>query len=164
MPRPVGAFTRKLDANWRLAMPEQLLKAYPRELVLCRGLHHSIRIYKTEKWDDFDAGLKRLNLNNPRHEKYARFFRSLAQTIELDTNNRFRFSDPLMQWARLDDSKRNVVITDMGDYLECWEEGWWTELSEAEAEEVPEIAQEIYGGATTDSHEHGLDPTQAGLG
>ncbi|NSW58051.1 MAG: hypothetical protein HPY44_18760 [Armatimonadetes bacterium] len=164
MSEPVGAFSRKLDTNWRVAMPEPLLDIYPRKLVLCRGFDRSIRIYRTDKWEKFEAELQKLNLNNPKHAKYARFFRSMAQTIQLDTNNRFRFSDPLMQWAGLGENNRNVVIYDAGEYLECWEEEWWIQFSRAEAEEIKELAQEIYGGAPATSHEQGIDPTQAGPG
>ena len=164
MSDPLGAFSRKLDTNWRVALPDPLLDVYPRKLILCPGLDRSIRIYRSDKWDEFERDLKKLNRNNPRHAEYIRFFRSMAQTITLDTNNRFRFSDPLMKWAGLGEDNRNVVIFDSVDYLEAWEEERWDKYMEAQSEQIKELALSIYGDLTGSGDEHAAGEAPAGTG
>lgn len=137
-------FYRKIDANSRGSMPEPILDVYPRTYVFCNGFAHSGRAYAPKEWDRFKADLAKLNANHPDHAKYIRFFRGSAQTVKLDSNNRFRFPEGVMKWMGLSDEKREYVVYDAGAFLEFHEAGEWLERLEADAAALEDIAREIH--------------------
>lgn len=145
MSEPLGAFIRKLDTNWRLAMPEPLLEAYPRKLILTPGFDNCVRGYAPKQWDKFDATLQELNPNDPDEGDFVRFFRALATPVTLDGNDRFRFSDALMNWMGVDRNSREVMVFDVGSHLEFWELEHWNRFMGERAPDLRRLARGIFG-------------------
>lgn len=145
MSEPLGAFIRKLDTNWRLAMPEQLLEAYPRKLILTPGFDNCVRGYAPKQWDQFDTMLQKLNPNVPDEGDFMRFFRAMATPVTLDGNDRFRFSEALMNWMGVDRNNREIMVFDMGSHLEFWELDHWNRFMQDKSSSLRELARGIFG-------------------
>ncbi len=144
MSEPAGAEIRKLDSGNRFTVPDAFLENYPRKLVLCPGFDNSVRAYSTKQWDDFDVVLRELNPNDPDDGDILRFFRALTTTVTLDSNNRFRFTEALMNWAKIDDEHRDVQVYDAGEYLEFWEVGTWDRFMTEKSASMKELARRVF--------------------
>ncbi len=155
---PLGAFTRKLDQNARLALPDVFLEDYPRKIILCPGYDREIRGYTPKEWEKFDRQLAELDKRDPDNADFVRFFRSMAHTVKLDGNDRFKLSEALMTWAGFDGNKREVVVFDSGEYLEIWESNTWNEYIAAKSAEIKALARRKFG---TDGN-HGDEQPAAG--
>lgn len=150
-----GAFARRIENSGRLTLPDVLREAYPdKSLYVTPGFDETLRIYSQAGWKAFAERLAQLDEAIPEHTDFLRLFGGLACEVELDGNDRLRIPEVLLKYMGIDEgSPRDVVLFDLGGYLEVWSAERWNRFVAERSPALKELSGRIFGkgqqGATS---------------
>ncbi|MCI0358141.1 MAG: division/cell wall cluster transcriptional repressor MraZ [Planctomycetaceae bacterium] len=120
-----GTYERSLDDKQRLALPKrfrELIGASAQPLFLTPGTDGSLSLYAGPA---FARMADRLAAQSPTAQDVRAFGRLLyaqTQSVELDSQGRFRVPPELVGHAELG---RECVLVGVGDHVELWDKGRW---------------------------------------
>jgi MraZ protein len=153
----IGEFPVALDNKGRLRLPTALLRQLPApekggdgegaayDFVVNRGFEQCLTLYPKSVWDAISAKLSRLNRFNDRNRMFIRSFYVGAYPVSTDSADRILLQKPLMDYAGLNDE---AILVAMDDRIEIWSPEQHRKLSEMDANNFADLANQVMGGGT----------------
>jgi MraZ protein len=121
----LGEYHCKVDAKGRLLFPARLKKQL--EDVLHHGLvvnrdifTQCLVVYPKPEWDIVNEEMSKLSRYNQKHQMFQRKFMKGATHLELDSVGRLSLPASLLEYAGVDGSKNELVISGLGQKMEIW--------------------------------------------
>jgi MraZ protein len=138
-----GTFDYTLDVKNRLTIPSKFRAAFADGVVL--ALRHDgtpcVSVWRREEYDDYTAQvLADQPLLGPRRLELARFFFSNSHDAELDAAGRVIMPSHLH--GQIGGTK-DVVVAGVGECLEVWDRGAWSDHNGTLAQTVADITSQI---------------------
>ena len=118
----MSEYNHTLDAKSRLIIPSKFREALGEEFVISKGMDGCLFVYANEDWKAFEEKLAELPMTNKDARKFARFFLSGADTVEVDKQGRVLIPSHLKEFAGLE---KDVVLVGVGKRIEIWSKEKW---------------------------------------
>ncbi len=142
----LGEFEVAMDAKGRFMVPAAFRKQLPEErsgaFVLKRGMEACLELYTKESWVKVQEQLSKMNDFNPKVQKFKRLFLNGASLVELDSAGRLLVPKPLQEYAGM---SKELLFSAKGDKVEIWERAAYYKYMEAHANELDDLATEVWG-------------------
>jgi MraZ protein len=138
-----GTFDHTLDAKNRLTVPARYRAALSDGVVLAMpvDLEPCVGVWRPQEYEDYTRrALAELPPLSPRRAELERFLYGSSHEVELDAAGRIMVPGFLGQHARLD---KDVVVVGVGERLELWDRGTWTEHRPALLDGVAEVTARV---------------------
>jgi len=138
-----GTFDHTLDAKNRLTVPARYRAALSDGVVLAMpvDLKPCVGVWRPEEYESYTRrALAELPPLSPRRTELERFFYGSSHDAELDAAGRIMVPGFLGQHAEL---AKEVVIVGVGDRLELWDKGAWTEHRPTLLSGVAEVTSRV---------------------
>lgn len=137
----MGEYNHTLDAKSRLIIPSKFREALGEEFVISKGMDGCLFVYAKEEWEAFEEKLSTLpTTTNKDARKFARFFLSGADNVEVDKQGRILIPSHLKEFAGLE---KDVVLAGVGKRIEIWSKEKWDAISAEE--DMDSIAESMEG-------------------
>ena len=121
-----GEYRHSLDAKNRVSVPAKLREELGENFMIVRSVRGTcLRFYSAEAWKEYVEPLKKL----PRKVSEDTFwflYRDAAQ-VTPDSLGRVLLPNGLLDFAKIGEDERNVVIVGCGDFGEIWSEKLYDE-------------------------------------
>ena len=141
----MGEYNHTLDAKSRLIIPSKFREALGEEFVISKGMDGCLFVYAKEEWGAFEEKLSTLpTTTNKDARKFARFFLSGADNVEVDKQGRILIPSHLKEFAGLE---KDVVLAGVGKRIEIWSKEKWDAISAEE--DMDSIAESMEGFGLT---------------
>lgn len=144
-----GEYSCKLDAKGRMKLPAGLVEqlgGMPTEVIVNRGIESCVRLFSREAWGEKTKELiNRLNPNNSKHRKLARYINRGVTKLSVDSSGRILFPRPLVQYAQLE---KDVIVNACLGEIEIWSKDLYDRDLEWDQEEYETLSDEILGGVS----------------
>ena len=138
-----GTFDHTLDAKNRLTVPARYRAALSDGVVLAMpvDLEPCVGVWRPEDYDSYTSrALAELPPLSSRRTELERFFYGSSHDTELDAAGRIMVPGFLGQHASL---AREVVVVGVGDRLELWDKGTWSQHRPALLSGVAEVTARV---------------------
>lgn len=116
-----GEYSCKLDAKGRLKLPAGLVEqlgGMPSEMIINRGIEDCLRLFSRDAWEEKTKELiNRLNLNNSKHRRLARYMNRGVAKLSVDSNGRILIPKTLVDFA---DLKKDIIVNTYQQEIEIW--------------------------------------------
>ncbi len=113
-----GEYVHTIDAKGRVIIPAKLREALGDDFIIAKGLDSCLAVYPRDQWNQLEAKLQALPMNQPETRAFARFFFAGAMEGEVDKQGRVMVAPHLRAYAKL---QKDVVIAGAGNRLEIWD-------------------------------------------
>ena len=143
----MGEFHHNIDDKGRLIIPAKFRYELGEKFVITRGLDKCLFVYSYNEWEKIINRLKALPFTNKDARNFTRFFLSGAAECEFDKQGRINITSPLGNYA---DLTKECVIIGANDRLEIWSEENWNTFFESNADNLSDIAENLF---KMESHE-----------
>lgn len=137
----MGQFHHAIDEKGRLVIPTKYRMELGESFVITRGLEKCIYVYSMSMWERLVEKIEKLPFTKKDARVFARTFFSGATVCEFDKNGRINITSPLVEYAGL---TKNCVIIGVNDRLEIWDEEIFAKLLDENAEQIEEIAENLF--------------------
>ena len=137
----MGQFHHAIDEKGRLVIPTKYRMELGESFVITRGLEKCIYVYSMSMWEKLVEKIEKLPFTKKDARVFARTFFSGATVCEFDKNGRINITSPLVEYAGL---TKNCVIIGVNDRLEIWDEETFVKLLDENAEQIEEIAENLF--------------------
>ncbi|MBE6594377.1 MAG: cell division/cell wall cluster transcriptional repressor MraZ [Ruminococcaceae bacterium] len=121
-----GEYRHSLDAKNRVSVPAKLREELGENFMIVRSVRGTcLRFYSAEAWKEYVEPLKKL----PRkvaEDTFWFLYRDAAQ-VTPDSLGRVLLPNGLLDFAKIGEDERNVVIVGCGDFGEIWSEKLYDE-------------------------------------
>lgn len=143
-----GTYERTLDDKQRLLIPKSVKKFFSggSKLFLTPGLDDCLELHSEESIEKRAQEAERSQSSSQNRKSFARLFFAQAETCELDSQNRIRIPQRLIEWSKLEN---RIVILGIGSHWEIWNENIWQSYCLKHKTEFDQIAQAITDNETT---------------
>lgn len=141
-----GEYSCKLDAKGRLKLPAGLVEqlgGMPSELIINRGVEDCLRLFSRGAWEVKTTELiNRLNPNNSKHRKLARYINRGVTKLSVDSSGRILIPKSLMEYAGL---KKEAVVTGSLSEIEIWSKESYENGLDWDQDEYSTLLDEVLG-------------------
>ena len=137
-----GTFERSLDEKQRLLIPKSVKKSFfeGSSLFLTPGLDECLELHNEESIERRAVEAERSQSSSQTRKSFARLFFAQAEKCDLDSQNRIRIPQRLMEWSKLES---RIVILGVGAHWEIWDENIWQSYCLKHKPEFDQIAQDL---------------------
>jgi MraZ protein len=139
----IGQYPGILSVKRRLAVPKKFRDELGKKLVVAKWYEGCLVVISVPKWNallDRLTGVSKV-ITSPVRDT-DRFILGSAFEVEPDDQGRIVIPEALTQYAHI---KTNITFLGLGDRIEIWDQGKWTErekyISENASEMVEKLAQ-----------------------
>lgn len=139
----MGEYHHNIDNKGRLTLPVKFRDELGLDIVITRGLENSLMVFSKSKFEEMTSKLNSLPFTKKDARNFTRFFLSGATVGDFDKQGRINISSPLVKHA---DLIKECVIIGVGDRLEIWSLENWTKFYESTADEMSDIAENLFSG------------------
>jgi MraZ protein len=136
----IGEYIHTLDEKKRVSLPSKFRKELGKKAIMTRGLDHCLWIYEWSEWQKMAEKLTDSGAGLADKRGFDRFILSGAQEIEFDSVGRFLIPDNLKTFAGL---KSRIVFAGLGNRVEIWDEGSWTEYKKRVENQADMLAERL---------------------
>lgn len=137
----MGEFHHNIDDKGRLVIPTRYRVEIGESFVITRGLEKCLYAYSLTEWNKLVTKLNELPFNKKDARTFIRTFFSGATVCEFDKNGRINITSPLVNYAGL---QKACVIIGVNDRLEIWDEDTFNNFLTENAENMEEIAENLF--------------------
>jgi MraZ protein len=118
----IGEYQHTLDPKKRLSLPSKFRKELGKDIVVTRGLDHSLFVFSANAWKKLAGKFSDLSIGSMDTRSFNRFMLSGAVEVEVDSAGRILIPDFLKDFASL---KTDVVLAGVGERVEIWDKKRW---------------------------------------
>ncbi|MCQ2215795.1 MAG: cell division/cell wall cluster transcriptional repressor MraZ [Bacteroidales bacterium] len=142
----IGDFDAKMDIKQRVVLPAAFKRSLEEmgevRLVAQKDIYENcLRLVPYKTWEEDMAALRaKLNLYNRQHMQLLRAYQANTAEMQLDSNGRVLIPKKLTDLAHID---RDVKFLGVDRYVEIWSTEIYDQQSDANAEVLAQLAQEI---------------------
>lgn len=136
----IGEYTSPLGDKNRIALPKRLREQLDNQLVVTRGYEHCVLVVDQKRWKRLLTEINAHPLLNLSVRDTKRFLLGGAFVIELDAQGRFVLPEALVSYAGINSE---VSFIGVGEWVEIWDTGRWTDKLNYLAENSADIAERI---------------------
>lgn len=144
-----GTYERTLDDKQRLLLPKSVKKSFSggSGLFLTPGLDECLELHSEESIEKRALEAERSQSSSQTRKSFARLFFAQAENCELDSQNRIRIPQRLIEWSKIEN---RIVVLGVGPHWEIWNENIWQTYCLKHKTEFDQIAQAITDNETYD--------------
>ena len=141
-----GTFERVIDDKQRLLLPKSVKKTFEsgESLYLTPGFDRCLEIHNAESIERRALKVQNSTTDMRIQKSFSRLFFAQAEKCDLDSQNRIRVPQRLVDWAKLDS---RIVVLGAGDVWEVWGERCWQNYCEQHQEDFDMVAQQLITGS-----------------
>ena len=136
----IGEFITPIGEKNRIALPKKLRDELSDELIVTRGYEHCLIVVDQARWLALVAEIDKNPLFSLTVRDTKRFLLGGAYTLRLDKQGRFVVPEGLMQYAGI---RESVTWVGVGNWIEIWDTGKWTQKLDYLAENSTDIADRL---------------------
>ena len=137
----IGEFYSSTDEGGRVSIPSEFHPELAEGATVTRGIDRCLVVYPAAKWRTL---AEEIECQLPVTSKLARAFNRLvfsgAMVCMLDQEGQIELSDPLREYAEIDDE---VVVVGLFSHLEVWSPRRWQEMRTESLENGVTLAEEL---------------------
>ena len=137
----MGEYHHNIDDKGRLIIPAKFRSELGEKFIITRGLEKCLYVYSEYEWNTIVAKLKTLPFTKKDVRTFIRSFFSGATECEFDRQGRINITSPLVSYAGL---SKACVIIGVNDRLEIWDEEAFNNFLNVNAENMEEIAEDLF--------------------
>ena len=140
-----GTFERSLDAKARVLLPKSVKKMVDvgQEFYLTPGLDQCLELHNLETIEKRAKEAEESEATTSNRKSFSRLFFAQAEKCELDSQNRVRIPQRLVEWAKL---SNRIVILGVGSNWEIWNEEDWQAYYQQHKAGFDVVAQALLDG------------------
>lgn len=137
-----GTFERTLDDKQRLLIPKTVKKTLNEgeSLFLTPGLDDCLELHSESSIEKRAIEAEKSQSPSQNRKSFARLFFAQAEKCDLDSHNRIRIPQRLIEWSKLES---RIVILGVGPHWEIWNENTWQTYCLKHKPEFDQIAQAL---------------------
>ena len=139
----LGEYHHNIDDKGRLVIPTKYREEFGDEFIIARGIERCLYVYSKTEWEKLVAKLNTLPFTKKDARTFTRSFFSGATVCEFDKSGRINITSPLVSYAGL---TKECVIIGVNDRLEIWSEDAFSEFLNSNAEQLEDIAENLFEG------------------
>lgn len=139
----LGEYHHNIDDKGRLVIPTKYREELGDEFIIARGIERCLYVYSKVEWEKLVAKLNTLPFTKKDARTFTRSFFSGATVCEFDKSGRINITSPLVSYAGL---TKECVIIGVNDRLEIWSEDAFNEFLNKNAEQLEDIAENLFEG------------------
>ena len=136
-----GTFSRILDDKRRFAVPKRLKEQFGEKeltsLYVAPGTERSLVLYSPAEFDRLAQRLSEKSSGRAEFRNYLRLFYARSERLDLDSQNRIRIPEWLVDFARL---KKDIVLLGVHDHAEVWDCSLWDEFQQTHGASFDDMA------------------------
>lgn len=136
----LGEYHHSIDTKKRLSVPSKFRRDLGKNIVLTRGLDHSLFLYPSGEWQKIAQKLSELPAGQANTRGFVRLMMAGAEEITLDTLGRILIPEHLKTYA---DMKSQVAIIGVYNRLEIWDEQLWEAYKQNVEKNADELAEKL---------------------
>ena len=136
----LGEYHHSIDTKKRLSVPSKFRRDLGRNIVLTRGLDHSLFLYPQDVWQKIAEKLSELPAGQASTRGFVRLMLAGAEEITLDALGRILIPEHLKTYANM---KSAVVIIGVYNRLEIWDEQTWEAYKKNAEKNADELAEKL---------------------
>lgn len=137
----MGEYHHTIDEKGRLIIPSKFRDGLGENFIITRGIEKCLFVYSLESWKKITNKLESLPFTKKDARQFVRFFLSGATTAEFDKQGRVNITSPLISYANL---VKDCVVIGTGDRLEIWSEEDWNAFFDSAADNMSDIAENLF--------------------
>ena len=139
----LGEYHHNIDDKGRLVIPTKYREELGDEFIIARGIERCLYVYSKVEWEKLVAKLNTLPFTKKDARTFTRSFFSGATVGAFDKSGRINITSPLVSYAGL---TKECVIIGVNDRLEIWSEEAFNEFLNKNAEQLEDIAENLFEG------------------
>ena len=139
----LGEYHHNIDDKGRLVIPTIYREELGEEFIITRGIEKCLYVYSKVEWEKLVAKLNTLPFTKKNARTFSRSFFSGAAVCKFDKSGRINITSPLVSYAGL---TKECVIIGVNDRLEIWSEEAFNEFLNKNAEQLEDIAENLFEG------------------
>jgi len=138
----MGEYHHNIDEKGRMIIPSKLRSELGEKFIVTRGLEKCLYVYSISEWEQIVGKLKTLPFTKKAARTFIRSFFSGAVECEFDKQGRINITSPLVSYA---DLTQKCVVIGANDRIEIWSEDNWNVFLDESANEIEDIAENLFG-------------------
>jgi MraZ protein len=139
-----GQAEHSVDSKGRVAIPAKMRKALSpaanETFTITRGFEDCIFLYPMDEWSDIEEEIEELNMYDKDVRKFVRLIMRWASEDTLDGQGRISIPNPLLKFAKLDDS---ALILGAFDHIEIWDPAQFDGYLNEQPDEYETLAESV---------------------
>ena len=139
----MGEYHHNLDEKSRLVIPSLFRKELGNKFVITRGIEKCLYVYSNSEWQKIVDKLQELPFTKKDARTFIRAFFSGASYCEIDKSGRIVLTSNIKDYANI---KKDCVIIGANNRVEIWDKELWNEEISSKAEELSDIAENLFTG------------------
>jgi MraZ protein len=133
-----GTHEHTIDEKHRLTLPAKFRERLGAEVVLLRGIEHTIDVYPRDTWEESVERLTDLDPLTREGRDMRRFVYSGVTIAELDKQGRVLVPPDLARHAGLE---KDVAVVGVRDHIEIWNRPEWAAHLSGVERSVGDVAE-----------------------
>ena len=140
-----GTFERSLDAKSRVLLPKSVKNSVQsgQDFYLTPGLDQCLELHTLDTIEKRAKEAEESGANTSSRKSFSRLFFAQAEKCELDSQNRIRIPQRLVEWSSL---SNRIVILGVGSNWEIWNEEDWQTYYQQHKAGFDVVAQTLLDG------------------
>jgi MraZ protein len=133
-----GTHEHAIDEKNRLTVPAKFRDGLGTDVVLVRGIDHTVDVYPRKSWEQSVSGITALDSLTREAREMKRFVFAGAAVVEVDKQGRVLVPPDLQRHAALG---KDVAVVGVHDHVEIWDrQEWASHMTEMEGS-VGDVAE-----------------------
>ena len=146
-----GTFERNLDDKQRLLVPKPVKKTLDSErFFVAPGFDNCLELHNEESIRERACEVEKSQATSRDRKSFSRLYFAQAEACELDSQNRIRIPQRLIDWAGLG---TRLTILGVGAHWEIWNEENWSGYCAENRTAFDQIAQAIEDEVDSNANE-----------
>ena len=139
----MGEYHHNLDEKSRLVIPSLYRKELGNKFVITRGIEKCLYVYTLSEWQKIVDKLQELPFTKKDARTFIRAFFSGAAYCEIDKSGRIVLASNIKDYANIN---KECVIIGANNRIEIWDKTLWNEEISSKADELSDIAENLFTG------------------